>query len=387
MIWKLLRRNISAWQLAGYALATLVGLTIVAMAVQLHADLSAALSPDAGPQRRITLSKTVTASDTFRGKAPTFSEAELAELRRQPWVADMAPLRAADFPVHAGLNLGGHTMSTALFFESLPQRFLDVDPAVWRFDPAAPAVPVVIPRDYLALYNFGFAASGGMPAVSEGMLSALPLTVTVGSDAVALPARIVGYSDWLNTIAVPDEFIAWASELYGSGAAREPSRVVVRTTRPGDPDVDAWLAAHGYRTGGSGADLDRASHMLTMLTGAVAAVGAVITLMALGILLLSLSLLVTKNRRAIAGLLMLGYTPGRVSGTYIAMVSAVNAVVLAAVLAALPMLRGLWTAPLAAVGVEPASPWGAGLAAVAIMATLTLLDALVLRTLARRCFR
>ena len=40
MMWKLLRRNISAWQIGGYALAILVGLVIVGVAVQLYCDLS-----------------------------------------------------------------------------------------------------------------------------------------------------------------------------------------------------------------------------------------------------------------------------------------------------------------------------------------------------------
>lgn len=387
MIWKLLRRNISAWQLAGYGVSVFVGLVIVTLAVQLHADLSAAMSPEAGPQSRLTISRRVSAGDTFRGSAPTLSDADLAELAAQPWVADMAPLRAADFPVHAAVSLGGRQMSTALFFESLPARFLDVDTARWHFDPAAPMVPVVIPRDYLTLYNFGFAASGGMPAVSEGMLSALPLTVAIGRDGALLPARIVGYSDRLNTIAVPEDFMEWASARYGTGESRRPSRVVVLTSRPGDPAVDRWLDARGYSTGASGADADRASHLLTLVTGAVAAVGGAITLMALGILLLSLYLLVTKNRRAISGLLMLGYTPGRVSRSYIALVAALNCAVLAAVLVAAAVLRPLWTSPLATLGIGASSPAAGVAVAVGVMVALTALDALVLRSLVRRCFR
>ena len=386
MIWKLLRSNVSQWQLAGYAVAALVGLTVISVAVQLHADLSVAIGSDS-PRRMITLSKTVSAGDTFRGTTPAFTDAELSELARQPWVADMAPLRAADFPVHAGVSLGGRAMTTALFFESVPRRFLDVDSAVWRFDPAAPMVPVVIPRDYLALYNFGFAASGGMPAMSEGMFSALPLTVIVGNTAEVLPARIVGYSDWLNTIAVPDGFLAWASGRHGTGTLRAPSRVVVSVSAPGDPAVDAWLSARGYAAAGAGDAADRASHLITAVAGAVAGVGALITLMALVILLLSLSLLVTRNRPVISGLLMLGYTPGQVSAGYMALVGAVNVAVLLAACVAIAALRTLWAAPLAAAGTAGASVWWSVGTAVSIMATLTLLDALVLRRLTRKCFR
>ena len=33
-------------------------------------------------------------------------------------------------------------------------------------------VPVIISKDYLALYNFGFAGSAGLPQMSEGVMGA-----------------------------------------------------------------------------------------------------------------------------------------------------------------------------------------------------------------------
>ena len=40
MVWNLLRKNISAGQMAGYAVATLVGLAIVVGALQFYRDIS-----------------------------------------------------------------------------------------------------------------------------------------------------------------------------------------------------------------------------------------------------------------------------------------------------------------------------------------------------------
>ncbi|MDE6153668.1 MAG: ABC transporter permease, partial [Muribaculaceae bacterium] len=45
-VWRLLRRNISPWQLAGYALANLVGLAIVLTAIQFFTDVNHATSGD-----------------------------------------------------------------------------------------------------------------------------------------------------------------------------------------------------------------------------------------------------------------------------------------------------------------------------------------------------
>ena len=385
MMWKLLRRNISAWQIGGYALAILVGLVIVGVAVQLYCDLSPALRSDGSPSRRMVIYKPVSTGDTFRGRTPSLSEAELADLAAQPWVADMAPLRPADFNVRAGVALGGRAMTTELFFETLPARFVDVDSARWQFDPARPEVPVVIPRDYLALYNFGFAASGGLPAMSESMLSNIPLTVSIADGEAVLPARIVGYSDWLNTIAVPESFMSWASAEYGRGGDRAPSRVVVECSAPGDPAVAAYLAAHGLRTGGDAGEVDRASHLLRVITGAVAGVGGIITAMALCILLLSLYLLVTKNRRTISGLIMLGYRPGEVARRYIWLVGAINGGVLVLTVVVLALLHPLWAAPIQAMGLPVGTLAPAAGGAAGIVAVVTLVDTVALRRLVARC--
>lgn len=40
IVWRLLRRNISAGQLAGYALANFVGLAIVLTAIQFYRDIN-----------------------------------------------------------------------------------------------------------------------------------------------------------------------------------------------------------------------------------------------------------------------------------------------------------------------------------------------------------
>ena len=390
MLWKLLRRNISAWQIAGYAVSCLIGMAIVLCAVQLYLDLRPAFTPDNTPGHYMVVSKPVSTRDTFRGTTPSFSQAEIADIAAQPWAADVAPFRAADFNVSASVSFGARSMSTAMFFESLPDRFIELpDSSQWTFDPGRPLIPIVIPRDYLALYNFGFAASGGMPAMSESLISSVPLTVTISGrgDAGQFPARIVGYSDWLNTIAVPDDFITWAHGRYGrTDSPQNPSRLVITTDQAGNPAIGEYLEAHGYVLGGAPRDLERASYLLTVITTAVAAVGAIITALAIGILILSLYLLVQKNRIVISRLLQLGYTPGRISAGYIRLIVAVNAAVLVTDCVALLVLRRLWETPLAALGISASGPAVPLLVAAALVLLITLLGAAIISRLVRHCF-
>lgn len=396
MIWKLLRRNISPWQIGGYAVATLLGLVIIMVAAQFYRDVAPILAPADGSdsgmallgERNIVISKPVGLSSTLAGEAPSFSEKEIARLRRQPWAEAVQPFQSADFAVHAGLNMGGRGMSTALFFESVPDDVLDIAPEGWGFDPSAPSVPIILSKDYLTLYNFGFAASGRMPVLTEGMIGSVPLEITLSGNgrSATLPGRIAGFSSSLNTVAVPQAFMDWAHAQFGSGEQREPSRLVVTLAKEGDPGVAQFMERYGYEVAGGDKDLGRTSFFVRLLVSVVGGVGLIITLLALGILVLSIYLLVQKNRRSISGLLLLGYTARQVAARYIALVATVNAAVAVLACGALAWGASLWSGAIAALGLEPSSPWLVMGGGVVAMAIITAFNALVIRRLVNKCF-
>lgn len=387
MIWKLLRHNISAWQIAGYASASLVGLVIVLVAMQFYRDVSGALAGDGDEgtglisSRNIVISKPVSLSATLTGEGPSFSGAEIAEIASQPWASGVGRFQAADFGVRAGVEIGGRGMHTALFLESVPDSLLDIDSRLWKFDENSPSVPIVISKDYLALYNFGFASSGNMPMLSEGMISSVPLQITLSGNGrmVTLPGRIVGFSSWLNTVAVPQKFMDWAHAQFGAPEVAEPSRLVVTVSDPSDPGIDRFLSERGYETAGGAGDLGRAAYFLRLLTSVIVGVGAVITILAIGILILSIFLLVQKNRRTISGLLLLGYSPPQVASCYINLVAAVNAAVWLLACAAVFLISRLWEAPLAGIEIASSAVWPTLAVGAAIMGAITLLNILVIK--------
>ena len=257
MIRKLLRKNISIAQIAGYALANLLGLAIVMTAVRFYADVSETMAAgadgDSGliPADYLVVSKPVSLLNTIGARSSDFSDEEIADLRRQPWCTSAGAFEAADFNVSASIDFQGQGMHTFLFLEAIPDEFIDVDSRNWSFNPQAPGeVPIIIPKDYLALYNFGFAAGRGLPQLSESTISSVPLTLTASGAGLSdsFRARIVGFSSRLNTIAVPSDFITWANARYGSGASARPSRLIVKVDNPGDPAIASYLRRAGYET-------------------------------------------------------------------------------------------------------------------------------------------
>lgn len=325
---RLLRKNMSPARIAGFVLSNFIGLAIVVAGLQFFLDVRSIYSDDDSFIKKdyLVVNRKVTSANTVDGSAASFSEADIADLERQPWVRKVGRFTPTDYRVMASMNAGGRGMSTYMFFESIPTEFIDVARSDWEYEPGRPDVPVIISKDYLTLYNFGFASSAGLPQISESLMSGVPLKLHISSDDGSRQAdfngRIVGYSNRLNTILVPEEFMRWTNEQYGSGhAAEKPaSRLIVDVSSPGDVAIAPYLEEHSMEMAGD-KRASQASFLLNVVTGIILAVGVVITVLSFFILMLSVSILMEKNREKIHSLLMLGYPLRTVGAPYRQMIA------------------------------------------------------------------
>ena len=396
-VWRLLRHNISAGQIAGYALASFVGLAIVLTAIQFYRDVSSVWNDDDSfiSKDYLILSKRVEGVSGLFGRASAsagdtrFSEQDIADIASRPWVRKVGRFSSASFNVYAKVELGGSSMGSALFLESIPDEFFDVTPKGWTYEPGRSSyVPVILSKDYLSLYNFGFATSRGMPQVSEEVIGMVPLKLSLSGNGRQewVDARIVGFSSRLNTIAVPEEFMQWANSEFSETPAEAPSRLIVMLDRPGDPQVESYLEEHGYETAGDRADNGKAAFFLSVVTTVVIGVGLIISILAFFILMLSIYLLLQKNRTKIHNLMQLGYSPAQVSRHYHLIVIAVNAGVLLTAMAVMLAASAWWSAPLRALGSEPTTVWLTAGIGIGLMLLITLGNLAAITRTIRRSF-
>ena len=233
LLFRLLKKNVNFWQMAGFAFANLVGAVIVLFGIQAYKDAASVLSaPDSVLSSNfLVLSKPVSAVTTLAGALGagprSFSESEIEELSEVKGVSSVGTFRTAQFPVVGGLSYGGFSVSTEMFLESVSDEFLDVDPAMWNASVDDDVVPVVIPRTYLNFYNYGFAAARGTPQLGEELFAYVPLDLVIrGREGRrSYSGRIVGLTDRMNTILVPDDFLAEANRRFATEPEKEPSRV------------------------------------------------------------------------------------------------------------------------------------------------------------------
>lgn len=348
----LLKKNISKGQLTGYSIANLIGLTVILCGILFYVDSRHHQKDDDQffSEDYIVVSKKVKGINL---EPVAFTEDEIKDLQEQPWVKKLGKFTSADFSVNASINMGGKGMSTFLFFESVPDEFFDTKPAGWEFNPGRNYVPIVLNKDYLALYNFGFALPQGLPQLSEDMIGTVPLKLMLAGkngQTEIFDANVVGFSSRLNTIAVPQEFMDWANNRYASGEPRETSRLIIKIDRLNSAESDTYLKEHGLEIAGDKEGADKVSQFMGLVSGVVAATGFVISLLALFILLLSIFLLLQKSRHTLRNLILLGYSPAQVSKYYEKMVLGINSLITLLAVGFTFICRLIWHKPLVALG-------------------------------------
>lgn len=348
LLLRLLKRHISPAQLLGFVLANLIGLGILLLGLQFYRDALTALSAKDSLMRAdyLIISKQVT-SGLFGSRDNSFSAEEIADLEQQPFVAALGRFTPSKFQVSAGLGLGstlGGGLSTYMFLEAVPDRFLDLKPSDWHWEEGQQEVPLIIPRSYLGLYNSAFAQSQGLPLLSEATIGAIPLGLELrgGLEEQHYRGRIVGFSNRLNTLLVPEDFIQQMNRRLAPEVPASPTRLILELHNPSDPAIALYLREHSYESEGERLASSQSMYFLRLLSGVVLGVGLLISALSAYLLLLSIYLLLQKNSRQLENLLLLGYSQRQLILPYVLLTLVLNLLALLAALGLVLWVRGYY---------------------------------------------
>jgi hypothetical protein len=115
-----------------------------------------------------------------------------------------------------------------MFFQSIPDNYIDVE-TNWAWNEKSEFVPIILPRDFLMLINYGISESQGMPQISEELLSVARLQIHMsgqGKKGVII-GKVVGFSHKISSILVPQTFIDYSNEIYGSSKPKNAQRLFI----------------------------------------------------------------------------------------------------------------------------------------------------------------
>ena len=322
LIWKLLRKHLSGSQLAGFFFANLFGTIIVLLSIQFYKDVAPIFTEGDSFMKKdyIIANKKVSTLNSLSGKNNTFTPDEVADSKKQSFTKEIGEFIPSQFKVSAGMGMQetGMYLSTDMFFESVPDKFVDINLDKWHYDENSPTIPIIVPRNYLNLYNFGFAQSRNLPKLSESLMSMIQMDININGNGQAnqYKGNIVGFSNRLNTILVPESFMKWANKKYAPETTAQPARLIVEVKNPADAQIASYFQKKGYETEDNKLDAGKITYFLRLTVGIVMGVGVIISILSFYILMLSIYLLLQKNSTKLETLLLIGYSPNSVARPY-----------------------------------------------------------------------
>jgi hypothetical protein len=298
--------GISRFFLSGFAFLT--GFTLVLLALQGYIRIRDYITPQKNTSSYIIINKEVAFAHTLLGGRAQFTKEEIDDLRQQPFVADLGVFKSNKFEarVHLGGALGFYS---EMFFESVPTRFIDNKPARFTWHEGDDFVPLIISQDFLNLYNFGYAMGKGTPQLSKSTIELVPLKVDISGvlGRKVFNAKVVGFSERITSILVPEDFLSWANTAIGNSTDQAAARIIIKTKNEKADALEGYLKKKNLTISDEKLKLGKLLTAINIVMSALVLIGTAFILFSLVIVMLNFSLMVAHAKEEVSLLLQLGY--------------------------------------------------------------------------------
>jgi hypothetical protein len=259
----------------------------------------------------VSIAKNITNENM--GKDNRFSSADIAELKAQPFIEDAAPLIPNLFRVQASAGQMVN-FSSDIFIEALNNNFIDTVPPTFTWVENQPTLPVIFSSEFLEMYNV-FAPSWELPQLSPATATnvAISLHCEGKLGERIFIARIVAFSDRVNSILVPENFLEWANKTLEGQDSTKSSRVFIKTKDANNSDLLKFLDQKDYRVNKDKTMFGRSKQILQGIITGLGVFGLLVILLALMLFSFYLQLVIARSKDNLQLLLTLGYSPAWLS--------------------------------------------------------------------------
>lgn len=322
----------------------MIGLTIAMLlilsAVQIQANYNELLHSKSNQDsiaNFLVVNKTL--NDQTLG-ATTLADEEIADLKKQRFVESVGLLTPSRFKASIQSASDRFPFYTDIAFESVPSDFIDVSSKDWNWEPGSSFVPIIAPNMFLDFYNFQFSFSQNLPQLTQGVVKMIVFRINVyGPGGMeTFNGRVVGFSDRISSLLVPEAFMRLGNERAGAAKDAKPSRVIIRTKDPGNPQLVQYLREKNLATDSDKTRFSRYRQVVNIVVKISWVTGAVMLLFALLIFTLFIQLTIASCKDEIMLLITLGASPRQLRRFLMRQFFPVNLVIVAI---ALGLIGGL----------------------------------------------
>ena len=267
----------------------------------------------------IVIQKKVTSGSLLGLNNPAFSVNQIDEIKSQKFVEACDPIRSNTFDVVLEIDDPLiPAFNSNIYVQSIKKDYLDVKTDHWSWTQESKILPIIMPRDFLIMMN-NFLSVGDIPQLSDNLVLDLKINLKIGTrhKREVIAARIVGFTNELSSILVPEEFLQWANSEYGEQDKEVISQLVIKSKSGQFGFLERYLEEEELESKKSQLLIAKLKSTLGVLLSIISSVSFLTVFLSILVLVQYLQLILSRNEYEIRTLLRLGHSPKSIAKVFV----------------------------------------------------------------------
>jgi hypothetical protein len=259
----------------------------------------------------IIVQKKVTNSSSLNMTKTDFSENEIKKIKAEPFIQDVQPVISNNFDVSfETADPMVPRFRSDVFIQTVDQKFLDVKSAKWHWKEGDKFVPIIMPRDFLVMLNT-FMSSSGIPQISDDLAMDIKFKFTLKgeTDKEWVDARIIGFTNEVSSILVPESFMEYGNAKYTSGKEKKITQIMISGKESEFGLVEDLLKKRGLESKNAQMVVGRLKSVVGTLFLVVLGISIIAVFVSGLVLIQYMQLLMSRNAYEVRTLLRIGFYP------------------------------------------------------------------------------
>ena len=315
MLKKLLFRNQDIKQLVIAVIGSFLGITFLITSIHylIKVNEFGEGSDILGPNTLI-VQKEISNSNTLNLAKTDFSPAEIETLKKEPFILDVKPVISNNFDVSfETADPLVPRFRSDVFIQTVDPKFLDVKSNKWHWNVGDTVVPIILPRDFLVMLNT-FMSASGIPQISDDLAKDIRFRFTLSNETQKewIDAKIIGFTNEVPSILVPESFMEFGNKKYGIAADQKITQLMISGKESEFGLVEDMVKSRHLESKNSQIVVGRLKSMVGTLIMVVLGISIIAVFVSCLVLIQYAQLMMSRNAYEVRTLLRIGYAPKKI---------------------------------------------------------------------------
>jgi hypothetical protein len=314
MLYKLLFKNQDRKQLIIAVIGAFMGITFLITSIHYLIKVNEfGQGADILGPNTIIVQKRVSNSSLLNLTRTDFSKEEIEKIKSEKFILDVKPVIANNFDVSfETADPLVPRFRSDVFIQTVDPEFMDVKSDNWKWKEEDTIVPIIMPRDFIVMLNT-FMSASGIPQISDDLAMDIKFKFTLSDEKNTkkewVDAYIIGFTNEVASILVPESFMEYGNAKYSGGAEQIITQIMISGKESEFGLVEGLLKKRGLESKNSQMVVGRLKSMVGTLFLVVLGISVIAVFVSGLVLIQYMQLLMSRNAYEVRTLLRIGYHP------------------------------------------------------------------------------